>query len=123
MTVIKTRLVCEIILILGLTQLICGHHVYNVGDYHNWNPHVDYKAWVAGKTFYPGDVLEFKFVEGLNVKQVTAKDFAACKAENAILEDHSGKTAIPLNKTGNYYFICSLYDYCHMGMKLNVTVN
>ncbi|XP_057251862.1 stellacyanin-like [Beta vulgaris subsp. vulgaris] len=126
MSKVRTELECGIIIafLLGfLAHSICSHKVYIVGDDQGWNPNVDYKAWACGKTFYQGDILEFKYTEGFQVQEVTAKDFEACNRNNPIFEDHLGTTAIPLNTSGPHFFICGSFDYCNIGMKLNITVN
>ncbi|XP_021727398.1 blue copper protein-like [Chenopodium quinoa] len=115
-------LLYRMLLVMGLVQSIYGHQVYRVGDEQGWNPNVDYKAWSAGKTFHLGDVLEFNYKEGLEVQEVTAKNFEACNNDNVIFEDHTGKTFIPLRCTGSHYFTCGVYNYCKEGMKLNITV-
>ncbi|KAJ1258929.1 hypothetical protein BS78_03G237000 [Paspalum vaginatum] len=97
---------------------------YLVGDAAGWTRNVDYKSWLAGKTFYAGDVLVFKYNTAYHdVAWVSKGGYRKCivspKGRPPVYR--SGYDAITLPR-GTHYFICGVPGHCSAGMKLAVTV-
>lgn len=96
---------------------------YTVGDGSGWTTGVDYTTWASTKSFKVGDSLVFKYAKGMHtVVEVSAADYMACTAVNALGSDSSGATTVALKTPGSHYFICSITGHCGAGMKLAVTV-
>jgi hypothetical protein len=57
------------------------------------------------------------------VEEVTAKDYDACSASNALGSYKDQSTSIPFTKPGTRYFICGAAGHCASGMKLAITVS
>lgn len=55
-----------------------------------------------------------------NVVAVDSDGYNNCAASTDAEELKSGKDRITLS-TGTYYFICSRFDHCSLGMKIAVT--
>lgn len=65
----------------------------------------------------------FNYAKGLHtVVEVSAADYMACTAVNAMGSDSSGATTVALKTPGTHYFVCSITGHCGAGMKLAVTV-
>ncbi|WVZ73554.1 hypothetical protein U9M48_021845 [Paspalum notatum var. saurae] len=96
---------------------------YTVGDGSGWTTGVDYTTWASSKSFKVGDNLVFNYAKGLHtVVEVSAADYMACTAVNALGSDSSGATTVALKTPGSHYFVCSITGHCGAGMKLAVTV-
>ncbi|XAR62127.1 hypothetical protein NMG60_11016756 [Bertholletia excelsa] len=114
------RIVC---LMLVLCWAVPGLATdYTVGDASGWALGVDYSTWPAGKTFNVGDNLVFNYGSGHNVAEVSATDYSACNAANAISTDSNAPTTIALKTAGTHYFICGSVGHCGGGMKVAVPV-
>ena len=97
---------------------------FTVGGKSGWTIGVDYTTWASGNTFKVGDSLVFNYAKGLHtVAEVSAADYLACAAANAVGSDGSGATTVPLKTGGKHYFICTIAGHCAGGMKLEVTVS
>ncbi|WOL07784.1 hypothetical protein Cni_G16533 [Canna indica] len=92
-----------------------------VGDQQVWAPGVNYTAWAEKFQFHVGDWLVFYYQKGYyDVLEVNATAYEVCAADNPIVNWSRGRSfAYQLNRTGNYYFICSR-GYCYNGMKLTI---
>lgn len=65
----------------------------------------------------------FNYAGGAHsVDEVSAADYAACTASNALQSDSSGTTTVTLKTAGKHYFICGIAGHCSNGMKLVVDV-
>uniref|UniRef100_A0A0E0L9D8 Phytocyanin domain-containing protein n=1 Tax=Oryza punctata TaxID=4537 RepID=A0A0E0L9D8_ORYPU len=96
---------------------------YTVGDTSGWAMGADYTTWASDKKFKIGDTLVFNYAGGAHsVDEVSAADYAACTASNALQSDGSGTTTITLKTAGKHYFICGVAGHCSNGMKLLVDV-
>uniref|UniRef100_M8C0N7 Uncharacterized protein n=1 Tax=Aegilops tauschii TaxID=37682 RepID=M8C0N7_AEGTA len=92
---------------------------FTVGGKSGWTIGVDYTTWASGNTFKVGDSLVFNYAKGLHtVAEVSAADYLACAAANAVGSDGSGATTVPLKTGGKHYFICTITGHCARGMKL-----
>ncbi|GJM96026.1 hypothetical protein PR202_ga12830 [Eleusine coracana subsp. coracana] len=78
-----------------------------------------YSAWAANKTFLVGDNLVFRFEMGFyDVVQVSRGEYDECT-----YKAFSGSPAVvPLDFAGVRYYVCSLGNYCSLGVKFYVTV-
>ncbi|XP_019422654.1 PREDICTED: mavicyanin-like [Lupinus angustifolius] len=98
-----------------------------VGDDKGWcsppNPGF-YDQWTKGRKFTVGDVIVFQYNPGLNtVAQVgTRDDYEHCSGTNIIQTYFFGKTAITLDKPGDYFFFSSVGKHCEAGQKLMISV-
>ncbi|KAF0902729.1 hypothetical protein E2562_019077 [Oryza meyeriana var. granulata] len=96
---------------------------YTVGDTSGWAMGADYTTWARDKKFRVSDTLEFNYAGGAHsVDEVSAADYAACSASNALASDSSGTTTVTLKTAGKHYFICGVAGHCSNGMKLVVDV-
>ncbi|CAM0913923.1 unnamed protein product [Alopecurus aequalis] len=95
---------------------------YMVGDAAGWTKNLE-ATWLAGKTFYAGDVLVFKYdKEHHDVTMLGGKGYARCQVPrhsslSRVLR--TGNDAVTLRR-GNNYFICGQPMHCSNGMKLAV---
>ncbi|KAJ1281142.1 hypothetical protein BS78_04G285600 [Paspalum vaginatum] len=111
------------VLLLVASSSTAAANSYTVGDGSGWTTGVDYTTWASSKSFKVGDTLVFKYAKGLHtVVEVSAADYMACTAVNALGSDSSGATTVPLKTPGSHYFVCSITGHCGAGMKLAVTV-
>ncbi|KAF8041094.1 hypothetical protein BT93_B3115 [Corymbia citriodora subsp. variegata] len=96
---------------------------YYVGDQSGWTYNVDLDSWLAGKTFYVGDVLVFIYDNTQhNVISVDANGYNNCSTKKTYGSYTSGNDQITLTEAGNWYFICS-YHCDYADQKIAVTVN
>ncbi|MQM04946.1 hypothetical protein Taro_037758 [Colocasia esculenta] len=66
----------------------------------------------------------FRFETGLHdVVQVSRREFEDCLVENPFQKFLLGPATVPLDRPQVYYYICTLADYCRLGMKLAVKVH
>eukprot|EP00250_Pteridium_aquilinum_P004090 c14327_g1_i1 orf=81-677(-) len=103
--------------------------VYTVGGPAGWTTpsraNVNYTEWASSTPFKVGDTLEFNYVaKSHSVLEVTRTDFRYCNKTNPLAthEDASGKTAVELAKSGNYYFIDGVGKHCEEGQKFQAKV-
>ncbi|KAI0507413.1 hypothetical protein KFK09_013538 [Dendrobium nobile] len=113
-----------VLVLLGLQLLhnakLAESTTYTVGDENGWSNGVLY--WPNGKTFYAGDVLEFKYLKNSrNVLELTDySDYEACTARSYINAYVSGDDYVEL-RSGNTYFIDGIPGHCSNGAKIAVT--
>ncbi|KAK1264064.1 hypothetical protein QJS04_geneDACA009379 [Acorus gramineus] len=66
----------------------------------------------------------FGFETGFyDVMQVSRMDYDACEGGNPFREFSGGPATVSLEQVGVYYFICSLGNYCELGVKVSVVVH
>ncbi|KAI3911816.1 hypothetical protein MKX01_038258 [Papaver californicum] len=83
----------------------------------------EYRTWAAGRKFEVGDTLVFNFPTGAHdVATVSKEDYDSCTAPNENSIIRQGPARIPLNKAGQYYFICTIGPHCTEGQKLAINV-
>ncbi|KAL5223575.1 hypothetical protein ABZP36_010214 [Zizania latifolia] len=92
---------------------------YFVGDDAGWGKNLDW--WLAGKTFYAGDMLVFKYKKEFHdLTVVGGKGFRRCKVPRKLaVVMRTGYDQVTLRR-GNNYFICGMPGHCDAGMKLAV---
>ncbi|MBA0787027.1 hypothetical protein Gotri_026751, partial [Gossypium trilobum] len=99
---------------------------YTVGDSTGWRVPTNndfYDDWADNKVFAVGDVLVFNFTTGQHdVAEVTEAAYDACTTANTISTVSTGPARITLNRTAEFYFICTVPGHCSGGQKLNVEV-
>ncbi|CAI9107833.1 OLC1v1007301C1 [Oldenlandia corymbosa var. corymbosa] len=98
---------------------------YIVGDSAGWTNtgHVDYKAWASSKKFKVGDTIVFQFNNQFhNVVRVNHTNYNACNGYDAYQSYISGNDTFVINKKGHFYFICSYFDHCQSGQKVDIRV-
>ncbi|XP_022730714.1 umecyanin-like [Durio zibethinus] len=101
---------------------------YTVGDSTGWRVPTGninlYDDWADNKNFMVGDVLVFNFATGSHdVAEVTETVYDPCNTTNTIYNVTTGPASIPLNTTGDHYFICTFGSHCSEGQKLKVEVH
>ncbi|KAL6178416.1 hypothetical protein ACLB2K_049934 [Fragaria x ananassa] len=110
--------------------------VHKVGDSVGWSILGDYKKWASTKEFHVGDTLLFAYnKEYHNLMEVNGEDYQSCNAKSPLALYAAGLDSIPLDKPGDYYFMCGRnfepYWYamtlkepghCQAGQKLHVKV-
>ncbi|KAJ9678710.1 hypothetical protein PVL29_020791 [Vitis rotundifolia] len=111
-----------VLVVLGLALTCSVATVYTVGDSSGWDISTNLDTWVADKKFIVGDVLLFQYSSSQSVNEVTEENFKGCNTTDALLTGSNGNTSIPLNRPGEWYFVCGNKLYCLGGMKLQVNV-
>ncbi|KAM7254328.1 hypothetical protein ACFE04_032010 [Oxalis oulophora] len=98
--------------------------VYNVGDSAGWSAGiVDYNKWASKYTFHVGDTIVFKYNnQAHNMERVTRQNYAKCNKSSPINVHTSGSDSIILKKPGHIYFICSKFNLCQLGQKVDILV-
>ncbi|XP_058113487.1 umecyanin-like [Magnolia sinica] len=83
-----------------------------------------YVNWAAPKMFMIGDTLSFNFNAQMHdVAQVTKADYDACTYANPIgAIIRTSPANVPLNTTGEHYYICTFQGHCAAGQKLAINV-
>ncbi|XP_065037126.1 basic blue protein-like [Musa acuminata AAA Group] len=112
------------ILLIACSPLNSLATTHVVGDSQGWGFSLSYANWANGKSFAPGDTLEFNYQAGLhNVVPVNAAGYRSCKASgSASKAATTGDDKFTLKKGANY-FICSIPGHCEAGMKIQVIAN
>ncbi|KAI4315506.1 hypothetical protein L6164_028306 [Bauhinia variegata] len=110
-----------------MTSSVISTTNHVVGDAVGWNlpPNPTfYSNWAKKKVFRVGDILEFPYSPGLsNVVQVRKEDFDVCSMRSDIKQYYEGNSKVTLDKSGDFYFFCSVGKHCEFGQKLHVTVS
>ncbi|GJN23917.1 hypothetical protein PR202_gb11609 [Eleusine coracana subsp. coracana] len=82
-----------------------------------------YSAWAANRTFVVGDNLVFRFEMGFyDVVQVSRGEYDECTAGDPYKAFISSPAVVPLDFAGVRYYVCSVGNYCSLGVKFYVTV-
>ncbi|XAR66881.1 hypothetical protein NMG60_11013250 [Bertholletia excelsa] len=102
---------------------------YFVGNTTGWEvpPNTSfYSTWASQYTFVVTDTLVFNYVPGQHdVAEVTKTNYDSCNKTSPIIlyPSATGVTNVTLNKTGDYYFICTHDGHCTSGQKLAIKVS
>ncbi|KEH30268.1 putative cupredoxin [Medicago truncatula] len=101
-----------------------------VGSRNGWIIPVDghsfYSDWASNITFKENDVLVFNFVTGRHtVVELNQTYFENCNVNQNIqfLDTSPSPVRFTLNRTGVFYFTCSIPGHCASGQKLIVNVS
>ncbi|XAR66882.1 hypothetical protein NMG60_11013252 [Bertholletia excelsa] len=103
--------------------------IYFVGNTTGWvvPPNATfYSNWASQYTFAVNDTLVFNYAPGRHdVAEVTKANYDSCNKTSPIIlyPNATGVTNVTLNKTGDYYFICTVGDHCASGQKLPIKVS
>ncbi|OMO57792.1 Plastocyanin-like protein [Corchorus olitorius] len=115
--------------VLGVAAMFQGTSAatYTVGDATGWRipSNVNfYDDWTDNKIFHVGDVLVFNFATGAHdvVEVGTENAFDTCAGANPVRTITTGPASITLNRTGDYYFICTIGTHCTAGQKVKIDV-
>ncbi|OEL36220.1 hypothetical protein BAE44_0002765 [Dichanthelium oligosanthes] len=82
-----------------------------------------YRAWADNRTFFIGDNLVFRFETGFyDVVQVSRREYEDCTADDPYNIFRAGPAVVPLDATGVRYYVCTVGNYCSLGVRLYVTV-
>ncbi|CAN6486743.1 unnamed protein product [Victoria cruziana] len=98
----------------------CGATFYTVGGLAGWDMSTDLDSWLAGKSFFPGDVLSFQFSSYYDLNEVTKEGYDSCNSTNAIFTSKTGNASIFLTQPSPRFFICGVRLYCLSGLRLQV---
>ncbi|KAL1224074.1 Early nodulin-like protein 22 [Cardamine amara subsp. amara] len=94
---------------------------YIVGDEFGWDPIFLMDTWAEGKTFYAGDILEFKYDYQIsNVMVVNETGYDTCKANDEAEEYSSGDDKIQLPFGYSYYIGTFIPEDCSAGLKMAI---
>ncbi|KAJ6857547.1 cucumber peeling cupredoxin-like [Populus alba x Populus x berolinensis] len=101
---------------------------HTVGDTTGWaipsTGSAFYSTWAANKTFSVGDILVFNFpASAHDVAKVTKADYDACNSSSPISVATTPPARIPINASGEHYFICRFPGHCSNGQKLMINVS
>ncbi|CAL4918123.1 unnamed protein product [Urochloa decumbens] len=82
-----------------------------------------YQAWADNRTVYVGDNLVFRFETGFyDVVQVGRREFDECTADDPYQIYRDGPAAVQLDAKGARYYVCTVGNYCSLGVKMYVIV-
>ncbi|XP_045817064.1 umecyanin-like [Trifolium pratense] len=82
-----------------------------------------YSDWASNATFKVNDVLVFHFATGAHtVAEISKADFDNCNVNQNTQAITTSPARVTLNKTGDFYFTCTIQDHCNNGQKLSVKV-
>ncbi|XP_061364655.1 umecyanin-like [Gastrolobium bilobum] len=82
-----------------------------------------YSNWASSITFKENDVLVFNFATGSHtVAEITKTNFDSCNMNQNIQVLVTSPARFTLNRTGEFYFACSISGHCNSGQKLSVKV-
>ncbi|XP_027339358.1 cucumber peeling cupredoxin-like [Abrus precatorius] len=102
---------------------------YTVGDSTGWISSPTggasfYSNWASNITFRENDTLVFRFTTGRHtVAELTKANFGSCNVNQNIQVFTTSPVRFTLNRTGEFYFACSIPGHCSSGQKLSVRVN
>ncbi|CAL4927928.1 unnamed protein product [Urochloa decumbens] len=115
-----------LVLTLGLAMATSSSAViYKVGDTSGWTilGNINYTDWTTKKNFKVGDIIEFKYPQGIhNVLEVNKADYDSCTNTTPIATHTSGDDKIAIKRPGHRFFICGVPGHCAAGQKLNIRV-
>ncbi|KAK7327729.1 hypothetical protein VNO77_21818 [Canavalia gladiata] len=101
---------------------------YTVGNSTGWTSSPPggasfYSNWASNITFKVNDTLVFRFTTGSHtVAELTKENFDSCNVNQNIELHTTAPVRITLNRTGEFYFACSIGSHCNSGQKLSVRV-
>ncbi|CAL5198648.1 unnamed protein product [Lathyrus oleraceus] len=82
-----------------------------------------YSNWASNFTFKLNDNLVFNYESGSHSVVILNKaNYEKCNVNDDIQTFNKGPTKITLDRSGDFYFICSLSGHCSSGQKLSVKV-
>ncbi|CAJ1975476.1 unnamed protein product [Sphenostylis stenocarpa] len=82
-----------------------------------------YSNWASNITFKEGDVLVFRFTTGHTVAELNDKaSFDNCNVNQNQEVLTTSPARVTLNRTGEFYFACTVQGHCSSGQKLSVNV-
>ncbi|KAJ9540071.1 hypothetical protein OSB04_026577 [Centaurea solstitialis] len=97
---------------------IVGGSIWSIPPSNNF-----YNNWSSAQSFHPGDLLYFDFESQMyNVLQVAYHQYARCEAEYWEEIYKEGPALVSLTREGEAYFICDMFNYCSLGLKMTVDV-
>ncbi|CAN6297352.1 unnamed protein product [Urochloa humidicola] len=115
-----------LVLTLGLAMAATSSAViYKVGDNSGWTilGNINYTDWTTKKNFKVGDIIEFKYPQGIhNVLEVNKADYDSCSNSTPIATHTSGDDKIVIKRPGHRFFICGVPGHCAAGQKVNIRV-
>ncbi|CAM0875704.1 unnamed protein product [Alopecurus aequalis] len=82
-----------------------------------------YSVWASNRTFVVGENLVFRFDTGMyNVVQVGRREYEDCTSEDPYNIFHTSPAVVNLDFAGVRYFICTVGNYCALGVKIYVQI-
>ncbi|KAK0571524.1 hypothetical protein LWI29_017519 [Acer saccharum] len=120
-----SQLVRALALVASLLQGTAAeeHTVGNTTGWTNTQGADFYTTWATGINFEVGDELLFNFNTGAHDVAIVSKTaYDSCNSANPINLTRTGPATVPLNSTGDFYFICTVGSHCSQGQKLFITV-
>ncbi|KAM0927834.1 hypothetical protein ACQ4PT_002094 [Festuca glaucescens] len=117
--------VIAVVLTLADMAATSSAAVYKVGGASGWTilGNVNYTDWAGKNTFHVGDIIEFKYPQGIhNVLEVKKADYNSCTNSTPIATHTSGDDKVTIKSPGHRFFICGVPGHCAAGQKLNVRV-
>lgn len=99
---------------------------YTVGDNTGWTSAPPggasfYSDWASNITFREGDILVFTFTASHTVAELTDRaSFDGCSVNQNQGVITTSPARITLNRTGDFYFACTIQGHCNSGQKLSI---
>ncbi|KQK13966.1 hypothetical protein BRADI_1g13635v3 [Brachypodium distachyon] len=114
---------CFLLLSMAPTAVAATDHVVGGSIWSIPTSSGHYQAWAKNRTFFVGDNLVFKFDLGMyNVVQVGSGEYEYCTWEDPYNTFDDAPAVVNLDFPGVRYFICTVGNYCELGVKIYVTV-
>lgn len=94
-----------------------------VGDSAGWGRQLNprfYEIWSINNRFLVNDALIFKFATGVHtVAEVRSLgEYDACDGSNPVQMFTNCPARVGINTKGQHYYICTIGNHCHFGMKM-----
>ncbi|CAK9175636.1 unnamed protein product [Ilex paraguariensis] len=124
----SNMVVFMVLVAAALLQSSKAQTTHVVGDALGWvvppGGSIAYRTWASRQTFRVGDTLVFNFTTGNhNVAEVRRGDFSSCNTNSPISISTAGPATIPLNSSGEHYYICTFPGHCGLGQMLAINVS
>ncbi|KAL8147686.1 early nodulin-like protein 14 [Apium graveolens] len=116
---------CLLLVTLSYIISLSNAYSFSAGGKDGWilSPSESYDAWSKRQRFVIGDIITFKYTQGVDsVLAVNKNDFDTCNINNPITKMDDGNSVFKLDKAGPFYFISGNKSNCDQGQKLNLVV-
>ncbi|MCL7036414.1 hypothetical protein MKW94_002923 [Papaver nudicaule] len=119
------KIMATIVVFLLLTAAVeVSAKIYTVGGNDGWTNGVNYTRWSENIVFNSEDYLYFVYYRvNDSVLEVNQTAYKICNSEQPLYNwTGSGRVLVPLNRSGDYYFMSGDEASCYEGLKVAVHV-
>ncbi|KAK1397015.1 early nodulin-like protein 2 [Heracleum sosnowskyi] len=110
---------CVFLVTLPYIISLSNAYSFSAGGKDGWilSPSESYDAWSKRQRFIIGDIITFKYTQGVDsVLAVNKNDFDTCNINNPITKMDDGNSVFKLDKAGPFYFISGNKSNCDQAM-------